>query len=155
MIVLIISAYVFSNKYSSKYPIEKIIGQSSFACDTTTRNAKFSTTVQQVPNTPRSTKDIQMMFDLLNSQLFTLNINLIQTAFTCNDSLIVERLVGSTISNLSISKCETSSNSSILELSIPLPTHSINVQLSLFGLKTIGGISIGLTGPSNVSMDKR
>jgi hypothetical protein len=153
--VLIISAYVFSNKYSYKYPIEKSTDDSSFACDLQIRNAKFSTTVQRVPNLRSSTKDIQRMFDLLNAQLFTLNINLIQTALTCNDSLIVQRLVDTTASNLSISICQTSQNNSILSLVIPLPTQTINVQLSLFGLKTIGAISLGLNGPSAVTTDNR
>lgn len=94
------------------------------------------------------------MFDLLNSQSFTLNINLIQTAFTCNHSISVHRLIGSTFSPLNLSKCQKNSNG-ILSLSIPLPTQTIYLQLSLFGAKTIGAISVGLSGLSILTDDGR
>lgn len=118
-------------------------------------NAKFSTTAQKRPNSRSSTKDIQTMFDMLSAQVWTLNIDLIQTAFTCNDSLIVQRLIGYTYKNLTISDCQTSYNDSILSLVIPLPAHVITVDISLLGLKTIGAIRLGLTGPSTVSTDNR
>jgi hypothetical protein len=95
------------------------------------------------------------MFDMLNSQPFTLNIDLVQTAFTCNDSLIVQRLVSYTLKDLSISSCQTSYNDSILSLTVPLPIHTVTVQLTLLGLKTIGAIRLGLSGPPAVSTDNR
>jgi hypothetical protein len=149
------SAYVFSSKYSHQYPIEKTASDSSFACDVTLRNAKFSSTAQKVSNSRSSTKDIQAMFNMLESQSFTLNIDLVQTAFTCNDSLIVQHLLGYTLTDLSVSRCETSHNDSILSLAIPLPTHAISVQLTWLGLKTVGAVRLGLSGPSAISTDSR
>ena len=137
------------------YPIEKIASDSSFACNVTLRNAKFSTTVQKVPNSRSSIKDIQAMFDMLGSQPFILNIDLVQTAFTCNDSLLIQRLAGYTLTSLSILKCQTSCNGSILSITISLPVHEISVQLILSGLKTIGAIRLGLSGPSCVTSDSR
>jgi len=95
------------------------------------------------------------MFDMLNSQSLNLNIDLVQTAFTCNDSLTVQRSVGNTLQDLSIWTCQKSHNDSILSLVIPLSSHDISVQLSLPGLKTVGAIRIGLSGLSAVSTDNR
>lgn len=87
------------------------------------------------------------MFELLNAQLFTLNIDLIQTAFTCQDAIHVLRLTGYQHTPLPISTCEKTHNETILSLGIQLPAHVINVQLVLTGLKTIGAIRVGLYGP--------
>jgi hypothetical protein len=119
------------------------------------RNAQFSTTMQKLSNLRSFTKDIQLMFDMLNNQQFILNIDLIQTAYTCNDSIIVDQLVGYTLTQLSISNCQTSQNGSILSLTIPLPTHSIDLRLMLPGIKTVGAIRLGLNGSSAVSADNR
>ncbi|CAF1108947.1 unnamed protein product [Adineta steineri] len=154
VVVLIVTAYVFSSQYLHRYPIELVKGDSSFACDVAINNAKFSTTTQIIPNT-RSSKDIQVVFDMLNSQSFTLNIDFVQTAITCNDSLMVQRSVGYTFKNLTILSCQTTHNDSILSLAVLLPSHSVNVQLILPGIKTIGAIRLGLNGSSAVSADRR
>jgi hypothetical protein len=95
------------------------------------------------------------MFELLNSQSFTLNIDLVQTAFTCQDSLYVQRLTGYKSTPLDIFRCETIHNGTILSLGILLPAHDISLQLILPGLKTIGAIRLGLSGPSAVLEDGR
>ncbi|UJR16646.1 hypothetical protein I4U23_003546 [Adineta vaga] len=148
IIVLIISAYSFSNSYLHQYPIEQVTRNSSFACDVTLRNAKFSTSTQKRWDSRHTTKESQSMFDLLNAQPFTLNIDLVQTAFTCDDFFYVQRLHGNKVISLSITKCEMNYNDTILSLAILLPVHEINVQLILPGLKTIGAIRVGLSGPS-------
>lgn len=151
ILILVVSAYVSSNGYFHQYPIESITGDDSFMCDVTMRNAKFTTTTQKTSNSQRSTKDNQAMFDMLNSQPFILKIDLVQTAFTCEDSLIVQRLIGYTLTELPISSCQSSYNNSIISLAITLPVQEISVQLTLPGSRTIGAIRIGLSGPSNVS----
>ena len=148
IIVLVVSAYYFSNAYLHQYPIENVTHNSSFACDVTLRNAKFSTTTQKRWDPSRSTKESQPMFDLLDAQPFTLNIDLVQTAFTCEDYFYVQWLTGYTVTLVPITKCEISHNETILSLAILLPAQEINVQLVLPGLKTIGAIRIGLSGPS-------
>ncbi|CAF2088611.1 unnamed protein product, partial [Rotaria magnacalcarata] len=135
--------------------IEQVTSDSSFACDVTLRNAKFSTTMQMTSTSQNSTKQNQVIFNMLNAQSITLNVDLIQTAFICNDSLIVQRVAGSKLTQLPISACEASHNDSILSLVIALPTQEIGIQLTLPGSRTVGAIRLGLSGPSMMSTDKR
>ncbi|CAF1543520.1 unnamed protein product [Adineta ricciae] len=155
IVVLIVSAYVFSSKYTYEYPLEQSTSASAFACDVSLRNAKFSTTLQKLPSSRSATKDIQAIFDLLNLQSFTLNIDLVQTAFTCDDTLFVQRFIGYTETNLTISSCETRFNDSILSLAIRLPVQEISLQVTLLGLKTIGAIRLGLYGSGSTTDNKR
>ncbi|CAF3559292.1 unnamed protein product [Adineta steineri] len=155
IIVLIVSAYFFSNGYLHQYPIEYVTNNSTFACDITLRNAKFTTTTQKRWDPRRSTKDSQHMFDLLNSQQFTLNIDLIQTAFTCEDNMYVQRVNGNTVTIIPITKCQPNYNETTLSLAISLPVHEITAQLVLPGLKTVGAIRIGLSGLSAEMEDGR
>ncbi|CAF3958825.1 unnamed protein product, partial [Adineta steineri] len=148
IIVLVVSAYSFSNSFLRQYPVEDITHNSSFACDVTLRNAKFSTTTQQRWDPRRSTKESQPMFDSLNAQPFTLNIDLVQTAFTCDDQFYVERFDGYETTLIPITKCQTKYNGTILSLTILLPAQVISVRLVLPGLNTVGAIRIGLSGPA-------
>ena len=150
-----VSAYHFSNAYLHQYPIERVTANSSFACDVTLRNAKFTTTIQKTSSSSRSTNENKPIFDLLNSQVFTLNIDLVQTAFTCQDSLYVQRLTGFQSIPLPIARCEMIHNETILSLAIVLPVHDIQLQLILPGLKTIGAIRLGLSGSPAVLEDGR
>ena len=111
--------------------------------------------MQLIPNSRRSTRQNQPMFELLNSQPFYLKIDLIQTAFTCQDNLIVNQVIDYTLLQLPITKCETSYNGSILSLTIALPAHDIIVQLILPGVRTVGAIRLGLAGPPAVKEDGR
>lgn len=111
--------------------------------------------MQMAPNSRNSTKQNQFMFNMLNAQSFTLNIDLIQTAFTCNDSIIVQRFLGSKLTILPISACKSSYNESILSLAIVLSSQETGIQLVLPGSRTIGAIRLGLSGPSVISIDQR
>ncbi|CAF4564475.1 unnamed protein product [Rotaria magnacalcarata] len=155
VLVIVISVYNFSNQYFHQYPIEQVTSDSSFACDVTLRIAKFSTTMQMTSTSHNSTKQNQVIFNMLNTQSITLNVDLIQTAFICNGSLIVQRVVGSQPTQLPISVCETSHNDSILSLAIALPTQEVGIQLTLPGSRTVGAICLGLSGPLMMSTDKR
>ncbi|UJR16927.1 hypothetical protein I4U23_003825 [Adineta vaga] len=155
IIVLVISAYAFSNAYLHQYPIEELKVNNSLACDVTLRNAKFTTTTQKRSDPRRTTKESQVIFDLLDSQLFTLNIDLIQTAYTCADNFHIQRNNGYKTTLISITKCMMKYNDTILSLAIELPAHEINVKLVLTGIKTIGAIRIGLSAPSAYVEDGR
>lgn len=74
------------------------------------------------------------MFDILDKQPFMLNIGLAQTAYTCDRSIVVEQFIGFALTHLPISNCQTSHNEGILSLTIPLPTHNIDVKLILPGM---------------------
>ncbi|CAF0984169.1 unnamed protein product [Adineta ricciae] len=148
IIVFIISAYVFSNAFFHQYPIEQLKDNNSFACDATLRNAKFATTTQKRWDPRRTSKESQLIFDLLDAQVFTLNIDLIQTAYTCGDYFYIQRSDGYKITLVSITNCTTNYNGTILSLAIVLPAHELTVQLVLSGLKTVGAVRIGLSSPS-------
>ncbi|CAF0882448.1 unnamed protein product [Adineta steineri] len=153
VVVLVICAYSFSNAYFHQYPIESVVGESFFACDTSIRNAKFTTSMQM--KKARQAKEIQPIFDLLEAQSFTLTIDLINTAFTCSDTLLVQRIISYAFINLSISSCTMHYNNSIVSLSILLPSHNMNMQVTLPGLRTVGAIRVGLTGPAATYEDRR
>ncbi|CAF4649947.1 unnamed protein product, partial [Rotaria magnacalcarata] len=59
--------------------------------------------MQMTSTSHNSTKQNQVIFNMLNMQSITLNVDLIQTAFICNGSLIVQRVVGSQPTQLPIS----------------------------------------------------
>lgn len=155
IIVLVTATCVFSSNYHHRYPIENVAEDSPFACNSKLYNAKFKTTLQKLPQYYSLDKPIKPMLELLNSQPFYLNIDLIQTAFTCQDSLTVQHLVGYTMVPMSIMKCAKAHNSSILSLTVALPTQAISIQLVLPGLLTIGAIRVGLSGPSASAQDGR
>ncbi|CAF0839911.1 unnamed protein product [Adineta ricciae] len=155
IIVLVIFAYHFSNGYLHQYPIERVTTNSTFACDVTLRNAKFSTTAQKRWDPARSTKESQTVFDLLNAQAFTLNIDLIQTAFNCQDNFYVLRDIGYKTVRLPINNCQLNKNKTIMTLAVALPVHEISVKLVLNGLKTVGAVRIGVSGPSAQADNER
>ncbi|CAF1167403.1 unnamed protein product [Adineta steineri] len=100
-------------------------------------------------------KDSQTVFDLLNAQPFTLNIDLVQTAFNCQDTFYVLRKIGYKVVQVPIKNCQLNENETIMSLAIPLPVHEISVQLVLLGLKSVGAVRIGITGPSAQDNDGR
>ncbi|CAF4864936.1 unnamed protein product [Rotaria sp. Silwood1] len=85
VVVLVSFAYGFSNSYYKQYPIETST-DSYFACDLSTRNAKFQTSLQALGIPP--SKNEKKMFDLLNEQSLSGNIwsciRLVQINFATN-----------------------------------------------------------------------
>ena len=70
VVILAISAYVFSASYFKRYPIEQINGEASFACDPTLANAQFSSGLMSLA--VATNDDAVPMVKLLNAQPFTL-----------------------------------------------------------------------------------
>ncbi|CAF3445522.1 unnamed protein product [Rotaria socialis] len=144
VLVLCISCCVFSAKYYKSYPIEAV-GPSTYTCDTTLRNAQFSSSLQSlaVP----SSDNIQGMMDLLNNQRVSLTISFLNTAYNCNSTsgelnyqrgetwLSVEPKPSCTVSNYTVS------------YSALLPFRPITIQSILPYAYAIGGLRIGLSGP--------
>jgi hypothetical protein len=141
MVVLVSFAYAFSNAYLKQYPIETS-SPSYFACDKSMRNAKFRTNVQSLA-IPLTNKE-QEMFDLLDNQNLTLNLDFINTLVNC-DSASIAAQFGLTWETIDWLNC--SNVNSTLTLSIPLPYQQISVQVFLADTKTIGGLRVGLSGP--------
>ncbi|CAF2978724.1 unnamed protein product [Rotaria sp. Silwood2] len=140
MVVLVCFAYAFSNAYYKQYPIETS-ADSYFACDPSIRNAKFQTNLQTLGIPPSDTE--KKMFDLLNEQSLSLNIEFINTLINC-DVISIQAQYGTIWSTIRWSNCQN--NNSILFLSIPLPFQHISVQITLAQVQTIGGLRIGLSG---------
>lgn len=151
LVFAVFSCY-FANAFLNQYPIEEV-GESAFACDTTMRNAQFSSSMQMLK--PRHPVETQPIFDLLNRQPFTLHIDLINTAFTCADQILVQRIVAYTLIPLSVSSCVMSYDQGILSLAVPLPSHDMNIQVTLPGLRTVGALRLGLSGPGATHQDRR
>jgi len=141
IIVLVICAYTFSDSYFYRYPIEKITGNANFACDQTLANAQFSSSLMSIGVPP--TDDEAPIFELLDAQPLTLNVDFINTLFTCTDISVLQ--IKDINLPMSISSC--TDHGSSLSISLLLPSHSISLQVLLTGTNTIGGVRIGLQAP--------
>jgi uncharacterized membrane protein len=139
--VLVIACYVFSAKYYNSYPIETA-GPSTYACDTTIRNAKFSSTLQSlsIPISP----DFAEIVDLLNGQVFNLNVSFLNTVYDCTSGAITVSYLAGT-EWVSISNISCNSSNYILSINAVLPFRPITVQINLLNIYTIGGLRIGLS----------
>ena len=82
LLVLIVFGFWFGFVYVKQYPIETA-GDASFACDTSLRNAKFSSSLQLLALL--KTEEERPIFELLDKQNWTLTLDLIQTGFNCKD----------------------------------------------------------------------
>ena len=133
-------AYTFALKYLNQYPAEKV-GPSTFACDTTIRNAKFSSSLQSL-STPMS-DDGQTIFDILIGQNWTMSIDLINTRVSCKEIAIVT-VVDSLRIPSDHSPCTSSKG--VVSMSVDLSTHKIGVRVSVNSMKVIGGVRVGITG---------
>ncbi|CAF2732447.1 unnamed protein product [Rotaria sp. Silwood2] len=143
LVVMVSFAYVFSNGYFKQYPIETT-SDSYFACDPAIRNAKFQTNLESLAIPPSETE--KNMFELLNDQNLTLNVDFINTLINC-DVISLRALFGTTWSTIRWSTCENVH--SILSLSIPLPFQLTSVEITLDSIQIIGALRIGLSGHSH------
>lgn len=141
VIVLISFAYVFSTLFLQQYPIENA-HDSSFACNTNLRNSKFSTQMQ-VLGIPLS-DEVQLIFDMLDKQPYTLNVDFVNTQFRCQN-VSIQQTVGSVITLITFQNC--SEHEGILSVSVMLSFHAISIQIVLNGTLTVGGSRKSLSGP--------
>ncbi len=136
-------ALVFSTGYLDQYPAEKT-NPSSFACDTTIRNAQFDTNLLSL-SIPLSDEE-QVMFDLLNNQQFELHIDLLNTLVTCASLSISQVLGGGTsTSTLTMTSCVDNPNGTLSAM-IALPYQGMTLQLVIADIQLIGAVRIGLSG---------
>ncbi|CAF0867159.1 unnamed protein product [Rotaria sordida] len=140
IVVLVSCAYAFSNAYLKQYLIETST-DSYFACDVSICNAKFETHLQTLTIPPSETE--QKMFNLLNEQRLSLNIDFINTFINC-DVISIQALFGNNWSTMRWSTCQNIN--SILSLSIPLPYQHISIQIILAQVQTISALRGGVSG---------
>ncbi|UJR13173.1 hypothetical protein I4U23_000196 [Adineta vaga] len=144
LMVLIIFGFWFGSVYIKQYPIEKA-DDTFFTCDTSLKNAKFSSTLHLLALL--KAPEEKVIFQLLDQQNWTLVVDFIQTGFTCED-IIVQGNIESYQIILPIAKCFLQSDNATRTLVIPLKTHLINVQFNLTGNSYIGASRICVLGPS-------
>ncbi|CAF0836941.1 unnamed protein product [Adineta steineri] len=142
VLVLLIACYIFSAKYYNSYPIETA-GPSTYACDTTIRNAQFTSGLQ--PLSIPVSDSAQAIVDLLNNQPVNLNVAFLNTAYNCtSDTITLTYLLGKIWMPITTSISCNSSNY-ILSYNVLLPYREITIQFNLPNIYTIGGLRIGLS----------
>ena len=141
VIVVVVFAFSFSGSYIRQYPIETAT-DSYFACDPKLRNAKFDTNALSLA-IPFS-KEEQQMADMLNSQKFTLYIDLINTVVNC-DAISIQGLIGTAWITVRWESCNNTN--AILTLSIPLAFQFISIEVSIDSSITIGALRTSIYGP--------
>ena len=135
-------AYAFAMSYLNQYPAEKV-GPSNFACDVTIRNAKFESSLQALA-VPISDEE-QPIFDFLNEQNFTFQLDFINTVATCAKLSIVEVTDSSTTA---LEQLSCLSVNGTLSATVFLPQHDITIKATVADIQLIGGVRVGLSGPS-------
>ncbi|CAF3834074.1 unnamed protein product [Rotaria sordida] len=143
VLVLCISCCVFSGKYYKSYPIEAV-GPSTYTCDTSIRNAVFSTSLRSLAVPPND--NIQGMMDLLNDQEVYLTISFLNTAYGC---IYTEGTLNYLIGEAWLPVTPKPSCNVLnytVSYSAPLPFRPITVQFILPNAYPIGGLRIGLSG---------
>ncbi|CAF3115372.1 unnamed protein product [Rotaria sp. Silwood2] len=143
IVLITVMAYAFAISYLNQYPSEKV-GPSTFACDTTIRNAKFQSSLQALA-VPISDEE-QPMFNLLNEQNFTFYLDFINTAASCMSLSISEVTDSSTISMILLSCSDLNGT---LSATVLLPQHDIKITATLNDIQLVGGVRVGLSGPSS------
>ncbi|CAF0719899.1 unnamed protein product [Adineta ricciae] len=133
-------AYTFAISYMYQYPIETTDG-SKFACDSTLRNAKFESSLQPLA-VPPSTQ-VQPMFDMLDTQNFTLQFDLLNTVLSCMRITFYKLTDSSTIS---LSPLSCSQLNGTVSTTILLPDQQITIRVVFDDIQLIGGIRVGLSG---------
>jgi hypothetical protein len=134
-------AYAFAISYMNQYPAEKV-GPSTFACDTTLRNAKFASSLQ-ARAVPVSDEE-QTIFTLLNDQNFTLQVDFINTAASCM-TLSISEVTELATTSLKFLSC--SDQNGTLSATVFLPEHDITIEAVLDDIQLVGGVRVGLSGP--------
>jgi hypothetical protein len=152
ILILCIFAYIFSNSYLNQYPIESV-GESSFACDRSLRNAKFSSSLQLLAAVDTSVEGQQKMFDLMNQQVFTLHVLFVNTLFQCNELQVLETYNFVTFS-LPF-QCSFDSINSVISVNVNLTAQLTTIQFIISSNGTAGGLKIGLFGKEILSDDNK
>jgi hypothetical protein len=144
VVIIAVMAYFFAISFMNQYPAETV-GPSEFACDPTIRNAKY-TSMLQASVVPLSDAE-QPIFDMLDGQNFTLNVDFVNTKLNCS-VLSVQNIITSLVQRLALSSCVCEGG--ITSMSVKLPAHESTVRIMVDSVDLIGGLRIGLSGEGQV-----
>ncbi|CAF0757453.1 unnamed protein product [Adineta steineri] len=136
IVVLLSLVYKFSYSFYYQYPIEGSHGP-TFSCKSRPHNSKFHTSLQFLSV---QSAEQASVFSQLNSQEFTIIVEFMNTGYTCNDLTIESSFI-----LMLPTTCSTEWN--IIFVSVKLPSHFITLKFTFFGMSTIAGLRVGLTGP--------
>ena len=148
IIVLFLFTSLFSAAFLERYPIEKVTGNATFACDPTLVNAQFTSGLMTTGIPPNDVR--APIFTLLNDQSMTLDIDFINTLFKCTDVSVKE--VADAIITMPITSCNHVNGT--LSMSLELPSHNTEIRISLADKNTIGALRIRLRGEGDEEENK-
>ena len=146
LLVLLLFSYIFSSAFLNQYPIETA-SPSTFACDTTIRNAQFETNLQSLATA--LSDDEQQMFNMLDEQQFILTIDFINTQLTCKD-VSISQIIHANPKAISFN---CTYDRSMLSLSTALESHILSMTYDFVHAKPIGGFRIRLYGEQKQTSD--
>ncbi|UJR21793.1 hypothetical protein I4U23_024868 [Adineta vaga] len=140
VILMSIMAYTFAISYMYQYPIETTQG-SKFACDSSLRNAQFQSNLQALA-VPVSTEE-KPIFDLLDAQNFTLQIDLLNTVTSCIKIALYE-VTDSSTTSVALLSC--SNLNGTVSTTIRLSEHALTIKAVVSDIQLIGGLRVGISG---------
>ncbi|CAF1197835.1 unnamed protein product [Adineta steineri] len=136
----------FSSDFLKLYPIET--SDISYAsCDNTIRNAVFESSLQLALPNPNGNQRI--IFHMLDSQPFTMTMDLLNTIADCSSVTVQQNRPGVNNLLLPMTSCVRQPDNVTLSVSFLLPEHRTNVQLNITGSYFIGGMRLCLRGPDS------
>lgn len=145
--VLIVLTSWFSLTYYQLYPFET--DNSAFAlCHPELYNSDFSNALQLPLSSPNGSR--WTIFDMLDSQPFSLSVDLINSPIKCTDIRIQHNRRFVRPISIPIQNCTIGSNNITLSFSFDLPAHTTTTQIDIIGPYFIGAVRFCLHGPSNI-----
>jgi hypothetical protein len=141
LFLIIIFAGLFTNSFLKQYPIETSRAP-DFSCDTTLRNSQFSSQMQSLG--AAVSDSIKTIFNLLNSQQFTLTVTLLNTIV--NTNIIVTQTLGTITTQLQSELFVPTSG--CLVVICNLTSNIATVNINILSSQTIGGVRISLSAPA-------
>lgn len=124
-------------KYYASCPIETA-GPSTYTCDTTLRNAKFSSSLQSLSTSV--SERMQGIIYLLGNQLANLNVAFINTINNCTS----DKFTLTSFSDANFLPISLNPSCNVI-----LPFKLITLQFTLSSINTVGGLRVGLNAPGN------
>jgi hypothetical protein len=141
--IMILHSCWFAYDYLNSYPIETATTLRA-SCTNKQLNTKFGNTIQ-LP-LPETDGTYWPILNMLNKQIFTMTIHLINTRAHC-DNITVEsiRIMG-TPRSINIQNCTLSKRNVTRSFSFDLHTHADTIQVKINGPYFIGALQLCLHG---------
>ncbi len=138
----------FAQDFLELYPIENT-RKSSASCNENLRNGLYQSSLQlPLPNFDGKPWKI---FEMLDKQVFTMTIDLVNTAADCSSITIQQNRPALKYIYLSPKSCSLQSDNVTRSIEFLLPSHRANIQMNILGHFFIGAIRICLNGPSEIN----